>query len=197
MGLQTAESDLDVDAGQQRADRAVDVGRVVQQGGVEPFEQPVVDHELLARAALLGGRAEENDLAADCGATAASAMAAPTPLAAIELCPQPWPRPGSASYSARIADSCTLASPAGHARAQRGRQPADWKLDGVAVTGQGLCHPRGCLVLLEGRLRVGVDALRELDDLGARVLDGRRDACLDCRRPLPGCLSCSVAAELS
>src|SRR6478609_10968728 len=33
---------------------------------------------------------------------AASAIAAPTPDAAIVLCPQPWPRPGSASYSARI-----------------------------------------------------------------------------------------------
>ncbi len=34
--------------------------------------------------------------------TAASAIAAPTPDAAIVLWPQPWPRPGSASYSARI-----------------------------------------------------------------------------------------------
>ena len=35
-------------------------------------------------------------------ATAARAIAAPTPDAAIVLWPQPWPRPGSASYSARI-----------------------------------------------------------------------------------------------
>ena len=33
---------------------------------------------------------------------AASAIAAPTPEAAIVLWPQPWPRPGSASYSARM-----------------------------------------------------------------------------------------------
>ena len=32
----------------------------------------------------------------------ASAMAVPTPAAAIVLWPQPWPRPGSASYSARM-----------------------------------------------------------------------------------------------
>ena len=33
--------------------------------------------------------------------TAARAIAAPTPEAAIVLWPQPWPRPGNASYSAR------------------------------------------------------------------------------------------------
>ena len=34
-----------------------------QQRGVEALEQPVVDHHLLAGAALLGGRPEEDDLA--------------------------------------------------------------------------------------------------------------------------------------
>ena len=170
---------------------------MVQQGGVEPFEQPVVDHELLARAALLGGRAEEDDLTADLRRDGSQRDGRADATGGHRVVPAAVAQAGQRVVLGQDADSCALASPAGHARAQRSRQPADWKLDGVAMTGQGLCHPGGGLVLLEGRFRVGVDALREVDDLGTRVLDGRRDARLHCRRDPHRGLSRSVAAELA
>jgi hypothetical protein len=45
----------------------VAVAGVIEQRGVNPLEQPIVDHHLLARTTLFGGRAEEDDLAAQLG----------------------------------------------------------------------------------------------------------------------------------
>ena len=63
VGLEPVEDDVDVLRRERLALDVVAVARVVQQGGVEALEQPVVDHDLLAAAPLLGGRAEEDDLA--------------------------------------------------------------------------------------------------------------------------------------
>ena len=49
-------------------------------------------------------------------------------------------------------------------------------LDRVAVARQDLGDPGGGLVLLERRLRVGVDPMRQVDDLGPGGLDGRGQA---------------------
>jgi hypothetical protein len=72
--------------------RALDVGPVagvVEQRGVEPLEQAVLDHDLLAAAALLGRRAEEDDLAGQVVGDRRQRDRAPTPDAAIVL----WPHP--------------------------------------------------------------------------------------------------------
>ena len=59
-------------------------------------------------------------------AIVARAIAAPTPEAAIELWPQPWPRPGRASYSARmpIRGRCPPSPPGRMARTAVSRLPA-------------------------------------------------------------------------
>ena len=63
MGLQPGEDHLDVLRGERVALHVRAIARVVEQRRVDPLEQPVVDHELLAAAPFLGGRAEEDDLA--------------------------------------------------------------------------------------------------------------------------------------
>ncbi len=65
--LAAVERDVDVLAGEQPALDAGDVRRVEQERGVEAFEQAVADHDPLARAALLGRRPEEDDLAGQLG----------------------------------------------------------------------------------------------------------------------------------
>ena len=60
---QAVERDLDVLAGEQAAGHVGHVRGVEEERRVEAVEQAVVDHQLLARAALLGRRAEEDDLA--------------------------------------------------------------------------------------------------------------------------------------
>ena len=61
---------------------------------------------------------------------------------------------------------------AGEPAADGGLEAADRVLDGVPVRGHGLGDPRRGLALLERGLGVGVDAVREVEDLGAGALDG-------------------------
>ena len=112
-------------------------------------------------------------------ATAASPSAAPTPDAAIVLWPQPCPRPGSASYSARIPirgptvprppamprDDGRLERPGGLLHLETGRA-------------QDLGDPGRCLSFLERGLGVGVDSMRQVDQRVARGLDRLADAAL-------------------
>ena len=75
-------------------------------------------------------------------ATEARAIAAPTPEAAIVLWPQPWPSPGSASYSARIPIRGAVPPPSAAARRpDRGLEPARRVLDLEAVTAEDLGDP--------------------------------------------------------
>ncbi len=70
--------------------------------------------------------------------TAASAIAAPTPEAAIVLWPQPCPSPGSASYSARTAIRGPVrAEAAGEPAPDRRLEAAGRALDREAVRGDG------------------------------------------------------------
>ena len=69
-------------------------------------------------------------------AMAASAIAAPTPEAAIVLCPQPWPSPGRASYSARIPIRGPSPAPPPSRRPDGRGQPACRMDDVVAVASQ-------------------------------------------------------------
>ena len=112
--------------------------------------------------------------------TAASAMAAPTPEDAIVLWPQPWPRPGSASYSARtpIRGPSAPRPPVSRPRTRRGEAPRR-VLHRVPVAGDRLRDPGSRLDLLEGRLGVRVDPMREVQDLVPGGLDGRSRARLD------------------
>ena len=115
-------------------------------------------------------------------AIAASAIAAPTPDAAIVLWPQPWPRPGQRVVLGEDPDPRAVAGPtAGEWRGPRSRRlPAGcstanpWRAQGLGDPGRGLA-------LLERRLRVGVDPVRQLDDLVAGGLDGGGDARLGVR----------------
>ena len=88
-------------------------------------------------------------------ASAASAIAAPTPEAAIVLWPQPCPSPGSASYSARIPirGPSPPRPPRRTARIAVARLPGR-VLDARSRAAPGPRRPRPPPVLLEGGLRV-------------------------------------------
>ena len=65
-----------------------------------PSNAPLLGHQDLAAAALLGRRAEDQRPGRRASsASAAAARPAPRPAVAMTLCPQAWPMPGSASYS--------------------------------------------------------------------------------------------------
>ena len=156
----------------------VAIAGVVQQRGVDAVEQPVVDHDCLAAAPLLGRRPEEDDLAGQLeSATAASAIAAPTPDAAIVLWPQPWPRPGQRVVLGEDRD------PRRPPAAAAGQPAPDRRLEASrpdAPPRSRVCAgPRrtqvGRLALLERRLGMRVDPVREIEELVARGVDGSGD----------------------
>ena len=136
----------------------VAIAGVVQQGRVKAVEEPVVEHHLLAAAALLGGGAEEDDLAGECVATAAEPNRRET-RCAIVLWPQPWPRPGRASYSARTRSAAgppvPACQPAADAVAEAAHRPLHLEASAriASATQDAAC-------LLEPWLGMGVDPVR-------------------------------------
>ena len=100
----------------------VAVARVVQERRVEALEQPVVDHDLLAAPPLLGGRAEEDDLAGQLVARSRPGRSPRRPRTPPSCCGRSRGRgPGSASYSARIPIRGPVAAPPARERG-RGRR---------------------------------------------------------------------------
>ena len=97
------------------------------------------------------------------------------------LCPQAWPTPGRASYSAQIA---TTSGPEPHSALKAVGMSATPRGHGEPAGGQCLGRPGTGPVLLERRLGVGVDGVAEpdqvvqvgVDHLAGRVLQ-RRDVC--------------------
>ena len=103
------------------------------------------------------------------------------------LWPQPWPRPGQRVVLGEDPDPRAVGPEAtGEATADRRVEAADGVLDGVAVTADDLRHPAGGLVLLEGRLGVRVDAVRQVEDLVAGALDRVGGAGLEVEERLGG-----------
>ena len=74
----------------------------------------------------------------------------------------------------RLRPTATPGQPAAQGRVQAAHRV----LHRVPVAGQGLGHPAGRLALLEGRLRVGMDPVRQLEDLGPVGFDRGRDPSL-------------------
>ena len=177
--LEPAERDVDVLRRQRRDLDVVPVAGVVEQRGVEALEQPVLDHELLAADPRSSAGVPRKTISpAISSRSAASAIAAPTPEAAIVLWPQPWPSPGRASYSARtpIRGAAAPRPPAqtGRARPSRAGRP-DARPRSRGARSVSAIQPRR-LVLLERRLRVGVDPMGQVEDLVAGGLDGGGEA---------------------
>ena len=82
------------------------------------------------------------------------------------LWPQPWPSPGKRVVLGEDADPRAVRpEAAGKPAADGGGQAPGRVLHGVPVPGDRLGKPRRRLVLLERRLRVGVDAVGQLEDL--------------------------------
>ena len=168
--------DLDVLRRERPAVDVVAVARVVQQGGVEALEQAVLDHDLLAAPPLLGRACRgRRSRPGSSSAMAARAIAAPTPDAAIVLWPQPWPRPGQRVVLGEDADPRAVAAAAAALTRPDGRREAAGRVLAPSNPWRAsdLGDPGRRLVLLEGRLRVGVDPVRQVEDLVAGRLDGR------------------------
>ena len=175
--LQAREDDVDVLRRERVALDVVAVARVVEQRRVEALEQAVVDHDLLAAPPLLGRRAEEDDLAGQLvgerregdrgpdprGGHRVVAAAVAEPGQRVVLGEDPDPRPVAGpdrgawrgSRSRRLPAGCSTANP--------------WRR-------QDSRRPRPRRGLLEGGLGVGVDPMRQVDDLVAGRLDGRGEA---------------------
>ena len=114
--------------------------------------------------------------------SAARAIAAPTPEAAIVLWPQPWPRPGSASYSASTPTRGPSGPlPAGQPAANGRREAPRRVLDRVAVRGR----PPPRTKRRRGTPRTPAPgwrgSARELQDLGRGGLHGGGGAGLRAR----------------
>ena len=97
-------------------------------------------------------------------ATSASASAVPTAEAAMMLCPQACPIPGSASYSAQIP---ITSGPAAEVGAERGVQPAGRRADLEAALGHQRLGLGAAAVLVERQFRFGVNGVRQLDQVAA------------------------------
>ncbi len=178
-----AERDVHVLAGEQDGMDHVAVGRVEEQRRVQAIEEPVVEHELLAAAPLLGRCSEEDDLpgervahrregdrGADAGCghrVVAAAMAQARQRVVLREDADPRPIGSEA---------------AGQPAAYGGGEAAGRVLHEEAVGGDRRRDPRRRAMLLEGGLRVGMDRPRERQDLVAVGLDGGRGAGLQVGR---------------
>ena len=168
------EHDVDVLRGERLALDVAPVARVVQQGRVDARRTGRRRSSIcLPLPRSSAGVPRKTISPGSSSATAARAIAAPTPDAAIVLWPQPWPRPGSASYSARIPirGPSPPRPPRRTARIAVARLPAGCSTSNPCRASTSATQAGG-LVLLEGRLRVGVDPMRQLEDLVAGGLDG-------------------------
>ena len=171
--LEAGVDDVDVLGRQRLALDVAPVAGVVEQRRVETLEQAVLDHDLLAAAPLLGGRAEEDDLAGqlvghrregDRGADTRGghrvvAAAVAEAGQGVVLGEDPDPR----------AVAATTAAAASHGPRSRGCRPdARPRSRG----GSAPRRPRPRHDLLERRLGIGVDPMRQVEDLVAGRLDG-------------------------
>ena len=167
------ERDVHVLARQQDAVHHVPVGGVEEERRVEPIEEPVVQHELLAAAPFLGRGAQKDHLAGEGvphgreGDRRAHARGRHRVVAAAV-----------AEARQRVvfrqdADPRTVrAEPAAEPAANRGRQAPGRVLHGIAVSGDRFRDARGGAMLLEGGLGIGVDRVRQRQDLAAARRDG-------------------------
>ena len=140
--LEAGEDDLDVLRRERVALDVAAVARVVQEGGVEAVEQPVIDHDLLAAPPLLGRRAEEDDLAGQLvgdrreGDGGADAGGGHRVVAAAVA------QPGQGVVLGEDPDARPVAAPAAAPRRpDGGRQAAGRMLDLEAMAGQDLGDP--------------------------------------------------------
>ena len=101
-------------------------------------------------------------------ATRASPSPAPTADAAMMLCPQAWPTPGRASYSAQMA---TTSGPDPISALKAVGRPATPVVTAKPAGGQRLRRPGAGPVLLEGGLGMVVDGVAEPDQLGQLGVD--------------------------
>ena len=166
------------------ADDVVAVARVVEQGGVETFEQAVVDHDLLAAAPFLGRRAEEDDLAGELVGEGGQRDRRPDPGCGHGVVAAAVAEPGQRVVFGEDPDPRTItAATTAEGPAHRRRKTSRRVLHGEAVPGQDLCDPGRRVMLLEGRLWVGVDPVGETDDLVPGGLDraGKAGLGLDVR----------------
>ena len=107
----------------------------------------------------------------------ASAIAAPDARGGHGVVAAAVPEPGQRVVLGEDPDPrAVAAAPAAPDGADRGGQAAGRELDLEPVPGEDLRDRRGRVVLLERRLGVGVDPVRELEDLVAGGVDGGREA---------------------
>ena len=179
VGLQPAEDHLDVFGRERVALDVVPVARVVQEGGIDAGEQAVVDHDLLAAPPFLGRRAEEHDLAREVLGDRGQGDRRTDTRRRHRVVAAAVAETRQGVVLGEDPDARAVAATTGERRPDRRRQAARRVLDLEPVFPQDLGDPGGRLVLLECRLRVGVDAVREVDDLVAGGLHGGRDPGLE------------------
>ena len=176
MRLEARVDDVDVLRRERVALDVVAIARVVQERRVEALEQAVVDHDLLAAPPFLGRRAQEDDLAGELIGERRQGDRRPDPRGGHRVVATAVTEPGKRVVLGEDPDPRPIAGSPAERGADGGREAAGRVLDGEPVTCQGLRHPGGGVRLLEGRFRVGVDPMRQVDDLVARRLDGARRA---------------------
>ena len=178
--LQAGEHDLVVLGRERVGLDVVAVARVIEQRGVDPGEQAVVDHDLLAAPPLLGRRAEEDDLARELVGDRRERDGGSHPRRGHRVVAAAVSEARQGVVLGEDADARAVAAAAARMDGPDGRREAAGRmLDLEPVVAQDLGDPRRGLVLLERRLRVGVDPMRQLEDLATGRFDGGGDAGLE------------------
>ena len=178
VGLEAREHDLDVLGGQRPAVDVGPIAGVVQQGGVEAVEQAVLDHRLLAAAAFLGRAAEEDDLARQLvgdrrqGDRRADARRGHRVVAAAVAEPRQGVVLGEdADPRARRRHDRPAARPGSPSRGCR---------PDAGPRSRGASGPRrpsaAAWCSSKAGSGIGMDPMRQLEDLGAGGLDGGGEA---------------------
>ena len=180
MGLEPGEGHRHVLGRERRTLDVRPVTWVIEERSVDAFEQAIVDHGLLARATLFGRCAQEDDLAGKRIPDRGQPDRRADPRCSHRVVTAAVAKPRQRVIFGKHRDPRPLRSAAARkASPDRRREAADRVLDVIAMAPDRGGDPGRSLDLLDRRLRIGVDPVRQLQDLTAVRLDRVGDPLLD------------------
>ena len=155
--------------------------RVHHHRGVDAAQRTTPGKQLLARAALLGGRAEHREPATQARHERRERQARPQACCRDDVVTAGVPEPGQGVVLA--AEEDVRAWPPASPRRERGLKAIRRVLDAEARRGESLRQDACGIRFTEGQLGPGVDPVRDREELPSVLLHGPLDAGLHLRGP--------------